>query len=364
MDSEMDDVALIMAGLVTFHWRRLEYLFDLKLWILRSDLCIPPALSSTQVMSRSLSSGKRHLLDENVHLILKHLGAGLGVLYALLAIVGSVSYFHLSSVNMANDMFWANYNMTGTHVFIADWLNEQLILGVSNMTFAMDIDEINQNGPFDQTSANVQSAGNFGALMQYSQLNTIEATISGLRSTDAAAVPWIFTQYCFLDFGQQWELANSATRLQRCKSNMTSNGAVFMESILRNINFHHFYEAVGRSFDVAITNELRQSSAGLKWLGMVSNPMKAPLADEWQNFKRIGLVNTYTVTNMYGSEYPFTLQYGNSSFRQAKQSTHKMYWGFANDLAALTQNGSGITGLSLIRIRNDAEYYASHSSCQ
>ncbi|KAF0690293.1 Aste57867_18319 [Aphanomyces stellatus] len=361
----LDDVALVMAGIVPVHWGVFEHVFDLKLWISRKD---PRILKSStfHIVNINANASEKSTLNEirRLQSALKVLCAGLGILYAICAIVGSVSYLQLSKISFSNDMFWANFNMTGAHVFIANWLNSQLILGVTNLTTSLNIDFINQVGSFDRPSGAVQSAANFGALMQYTQLNTIEAAIIGLRSTDGATFPWIFTQYCFLDFGQRWELANSEPRQKRCKLNMTTNGAVFMEPILRNINFNDFYAAVGSSFDVAIANELKRSNTGFDWLRKVSNPIKLAIADEivmwtnysitsfetqWQNYKLIGLTNVYSVTNMYGVAYPLTLQYREPFFRLSKQTTFKMYWGLANDLTALMLNNTDVSGCSLIR---------------
>ncbi|KAF0688022.1 hypothetical protein As57867_020250, partial [Aphanomyces stellatus] len=70
---------------------------------------------------------------------------------------------------------------------------------------------------------------------------------------------------------------------------------------------------------------------------------------QWQNFKTVGLNNYYDVKNVFGSTYPFTLQYKLGNFRLDKQTTYKMYWGLANDWIAVAQNSSGIGGLSLVR---------------
>ncbi|KAF0718916.1 Aste57867_1395 [Aphanomyces stellatus] len=362
----IDTAALVMAGFVPICWGKCHHTLDLKLWVVRQDPHMNDqggAISATKMHAKQKSTpsvgGQSHANE-----FLKNLGAGLGILYSVCAIIGSISYLNVSNLDLANDMFWSNYNMTSVHVFISDWLNEQLVLGVSNLSLEMNLDIINQVQTFNEQAGSVKSAANFGAIMQYSQLNTLEATIDGLRKTDSTYIPWIFTQYCFLDFGQKWELANTAGRQQRCRFHMIANGAVYLESVLRNIDFCAFHDFVGNSFDIAISNELQQSTDGLDWLQMVSNSRKISIVDEaalwrsynimyfdtqWQNFKLIGLVNTYTVTNSYGTSYPFTLHNRVSSFRVSKQSTYKMYWGFANDLATLSLNSSRISGGSLIR---------------
>ncbi|KAF0684738.1 Aste57867_23253 [Aphanomyces stellatus] len=199
--------------------------------------------------------------------------------------------------------------------------------------------------------------------MQHTDLNTIEAAIVSLRHSDGCSVPWIFSQYCFVDFDQRWHMANSATRQARCQA-MVANGAVFLEPALRNIDFNGFHRCWGTAFDVAIASEVKSTDAGRSWLATIQShdlddiPVEvaywqkynvARFETQWQNFKRIGLVNMYSVSNMFGTPYPFTLQYQNSSFRMHKATSLKMYWGLANDFVAISHNTSGIGGRSLVR---------------
>ncbi|KAG9409806.1 hypothetical protein AC1031_020115 [Aphanomyces cochlioides] len=44
----------------------------------------------------------------------------------------------------------------------------------------------------------------------------LKIVIPGLRNMDACLTPWIATQFCWLDFTKQWEMANSAARQARC----------------------------------------------------------------------------------------------------------------------------------------------------
>ncbi|KAF0695059.1 Aste57867_14097 [Aphanomyces stellatus] len=368
----LDNISCLMAGLVPIFHRKKQSTFDVKLWIIREDQQVPIHEPSKIFTFRAVrvqgcyNSPTAEILSPTTvfHRLKKKVIAFCGILYATSAIIGSVSYLQVSRVNLANDLFWATFNVTAAHTFIAKWMNEQLVLGVSlSDPFRFNIESINQDESFATANTAVQSSANFGAIMQYSELNILESTIVGLRQTDACTTPWIFTQYCFVDFEQKWELANTMTRQKRCQG-MVSNGAVFLESILRNIPFDAFYSCWGSSFDQTIASELRQSLTGRLWLeGVALNP-KASIPVEvamwqasnissfdtqWQNFKSIGLVNSYSVENALGTTYDFTLQYSNSTFRVAQQTTYKMYWGLANDFFAIAHNSSGIGGHSLIR---------------
>ncbi|KAF0682812.1 Aste57867_25111 [Aphanomyces stellatus] len=369
----VDKVSSLMAGLVPFVWSGTEYAFDVKLWVLHGHKKKPMttgAALTLAVQPRPASGIYGPYIDAILppstrQLWLKRTVVVLGMLYVVSSIVSSVSYLQVSSVALSNDLFWTAFNMTSTHAFIGTWLSQQLLLGTSNITLHLTEDNINQDGAFDKSVAVfIPSAVNFGGLVQYSELNSIEAMIVGLRSTDACLMPWIFTQYCFVDFNQQWELANSAARQARCQT-MTTNGAVFLESILRNIPFQAFYSCWGVAFETAIASELRRSTAGQTWLRATTSSPKVPVADEvalwrahnlatfniqWQNFKQIGLINSYSILNACGTSYALTLQNKPSLFLLKQQTTFKLYWGLANDFIAVTQNSSiGIGGLSLIR---------------
>ncbi|KAF0717225.1 Aste57867_2427 [Aphanomyces stellatus] len=370
----MDRISCIMAGLVPIRWRRQYYTFDIKLWVFDVDTHSSSKCSTFTRHSRSLVQqvsiiGSHHLPrhirtpKKGLHTAQHALWVVLGGAYAVAAITSSFTYLQVSKLNLTNDLFWDSFNMTGANTFIANWFNRQLVLNANTSSFLMTAEWISQDGAFDQSTASVFSAANYGAAMQYLELNSIDAAILGLRDTDSCSIPWLFTQYCFVDFDQQWEMANSKARQQRCQFKVP-NGAVFLASILRNINFYDFYSCWGAAFDVAIANELRVSQAGRMWLSNTTKTSKPSVQDEyalwvsygierfdtqWQNFKHIGLANTYSVTNMFGVTYPFTLQQKHTAFRFDKETSLKMYWGIANDLVATTQNSSGLAGQSLVR---------------
>ncbi|KAF0686115.1 Aste57867_22080 [Aphanomyces stellatus] len=365
----IDNVSCLMAGCIRLRLPTgIVYTFDIKLWVgqfHRSDVVVPTIQNVDKLRIRPAKKNLRLLV------------VGFGLAHTVMAIVSSVVYLNVSKVDLANDLFWSSFNMTGTHAFLSNWFSEQLRLGVNNQTFALTLDWINQGGSWNLSSASVTSAGNYGAHLHFTELNTIDVAIAGLRASDACSIPWLFTQYCFLDFGQRWELANSAARQQRCHA-MTTNGAAFLESVLRNVKFDDFYFCWGLAFDIAIANELQTSRDGQLWLATVSALVKASVSDEramwtrhgiqsfttqWQNFKHVGLLNTYSVTNMFGVSYPFTLQSQDALYRIDQQTTFKMYWGLANDFTAVACNSSGIIGGQSL-VRSSAQFAFANKSLE
>ncbi|KAF0692887.1 Aste57867_16089 [Aphanomyces stellatus] len=374
----LDKVSCFMAGLVPMTWQGQQYTFDIKLWVLHQDhLASDRTTKSFSFHVRQLDSRVTSLRpaaedappahSRMLAVATKSLGTLLGIVYAVGSIIGSVSYLQVSQLNLANDLFWATFNTTGCHSFLATWLNVQLLLGVTNATVQLHTDIVNLDLSYASTTGLIKSGSNVGATLQYAELNAIEDAIIGLRQTDGCAAPWIFTQYCFVDFSQRWEMANSAARQLRCQ-HMTANGAVFLESVLRNIPFGDFDRCWGVAFDVAIASALKQSTAGLSWLTTISVDMHPSVGDEialwtshritrfetqWQNFKRIGVVNHYSVENAFGTAYPLLLQSQSPSFRLASQTSFKLYWGLANDFLAVAGSNSSGGGRSLVRSSAD-----------
>ncbi|RHY72391.1 hypothetical protein DYB30_007802, partial [Aphanomyces astaci] len=349
-----DVASWLMAGLVPLPWR-VDAIFDIKVWLLHGKYVMPamlPVKPSTFRMRQDVPVTRPSRWSKLIRV-------GVALLYVVVSLGSSLWYLEMAQAHLQNDLMWANYNITGVHTFIATWLNEQLALGTHQATVYLHSDDISDDNP----DSEVVSAPNGGASLQYSELSTLDATITGLQTTDACSVPWIFTQYCFVDFNQRWELANTEARQRRCLG-ITANGAVFLESILRNVDYVAFRRCWGDAFDVAIANEVQQSVDGRNWLSIVSATTKLSVVDEiavwtrhgirhfqtqWQNFKTIGFTNEYAVVNAFGMVHTFELTAECAAFRLEKQTTMKMYWALANDLLAVSGNGTTISGRGLIR---------------
>ncbi|EQC25633.1 hypothetical protein SDRG_16488 [Saprolegnia diclina VS20] len=369
----LDAVSCLLCGLVPLRFRGQGYLFDLRLWLLVRDgdgnhvipLASPPvdalvAAKPAAAVDNPTASRKWHHENNPVFAVL-------GFVYIILAIIGSVSYFEVSRVNLANDLSWATFNMTGAHAFIANYLNEfTLYLPPAVQTpFHLDDMGLVLPGAYNDSTGVVISSSLHPSIVQYTLLNSTAAAIRDLRRTSACNVPWIFTAYCFVDFAKTWSVAATASRAARCDT-MASNGAVYLEAILRNVAWSAWLSCgYGEAFDNAFGAELATTSAGQRWLATVQTDALAPLSVEvdhwmvaritsyslqWQTFKKLGLINKYSISNAYGEVYPLTLQATNGSFHATRATSYKMYWGLANDLVAVAANATtGIAGQSLVR---------------
>ncbi|KDO19499.1 hypothetical protein SPRG_15305 [Saprolegnia parasitica CBS 223.65] len=359
-DAPFDAIAGLFSGLLRLTYKRRDYTFDIKLW--------------TIVRGRKQRARSHSKLDGPSTSTIPKLAPiaprpwWLGWVYSLggmayigIAIAGSLSYLRLSESTLTNDLIWVGFDLRGDHPFLATWLLEALALGAENTT--RPLHTLNVAAPFNATVASTISfADHDGAMLHYSELNSVAVAIPALRSLPASEIPWVFTGYCYVDFNQSFGVAHTAARQARCAS-YASNGAVYMESFLRNVVWSDWVNYWGEAFETSIATSLVSSAAGLAFLNRLGEPW-APIEDEvdywrrhgiafyqlqWQNFKTIGLINAYSIVNAYGAAYPFTLQATAGALRLGKQTSYKMYWGLANDLSGVLNNGTDLGGKSLVR---------------
>ncbi|KDO33581.1 hypothetical protein SPRG_22090 [Saprolegnia parasitica CBS 223.65] len=387
-----DPVACLLAGLIPFTTDDSIYLFDLNRWlvvksVLNANEAFRPLHSNVLCVSRrttlqrpqaSVSAPMRMLVPPVSRWTRwwSKLVYGSSILvclgYMALSIQTSVLYLRVSATALSNDLAWANFSMHSTHRFLASILSADFALGnFSARPLQLDAIDVNLVTTSLDDASRMTLPGNFGARVQMRTLeHALRDAIQGLRSTPAADMPWIFSAYCYLDLNQTFAMANSMKRQARCR-NMTTNGAVYLETILRNTEWDDLLAVWGNAFHVAFGRDLEATNMGINWLRAVRAaatnwvPPDVEAAYwrrsglttftlQWQNFKTIGLVNTYRVVSASSAYYPFTLASLNGSYRIPSETSYKMYWGLANDFRATLRNGSGMTGQSLLS--NSANY--------
>ncbi|KAF0689268.1 Aste57867_19247 [Aphanomyces stellatus] len=379
---ELDDATCVLCGLLPLSMRGHHYLFDIKLWVLVLDkrnvsrrtsgfALQNPTFQTRKVIRPTLTHHTpqaNHDVDYD-DVIVKHshvlTKACLGTAYIVLTAVGSVSYIAVANVNFANDFYWANFNMTGIHKAIANRFNEQTTLGRQFTKIRLDHATWSTLGAdYSDPTVQVISSAYIPERVTVDTLSAVDAAVRGLRTSTPCSLPWVFTQYCWVDFHRQWPMANSAARQLRCER-YAANGAMYVESMLRNTDWATWAVCWGTSFDIAIGKDLRTSQAGQQWLETIqAAKARTSVADEiatwtragltqytvqWQNYKTTGLVDAYLVENAFGLRYPLTLRHSNGAFRLADQTSFKMYWGWANDLWVVAQNRTVVSHRSLIR---------------
>ncbi|RHY01639.1 hypothetical protein DYB36_003715 [Aphanomyces astaci] len=385
VNADGDDEALLldratcaMCGLLCYR----DYVFDIKLWILVHDshanarsavdnmkqfpspnLALPYMDMSTTVDVVAVQSARHHR---------RYMAIGLavaGCVYMALSVAGSVSFLLVSHVSMANDFWWGSFNATGAHAFISTWYNGLMATAISNAPLGQvhlnDIQFIDPSRSYAANATTTAVPALYAAMVVHESAADLQKIVTGLRQMDGCSLPWIATQYCWVDFGKSWEMGNSLARQRRCESQYSDNGAVYLESVLRNAQWKEFTSCWGQSLEIALARDLRQTIQGASWWSSVQK-VDTTVQDEvlywqtqggiqyfdtaWQNYKTIGIVESYGIQNAFGLVYSMTLKSTNGSFRLALETSRKAYWGLAADLWAVTSSTLPImSNRSLIR---------------
>ncbi|OQR91088.1 hypothetical protein ACHHYP_04976 [Achlya hypogyna] len=288
-----------------------------------------------------------------------------GVGYTGLSLASNVAYLTVAQSFLANDYGWAGFNSTGMHAFLANRFNLELLLASRSANLdvtATSFADFEQRYDGSETSISWSRSAARRALGD--PATPLTAIVQGLRDMDPCKLPWMFTQYCWLDFDKRWEMASTTQRQFRCQIQST-NGAVYLESGLRNINSWEAWEACwGSSFQVGIAAWLESTAAGAEWfIGVRSNDLS--VADEaalwrgrhgisrfqlqWQNYKTIGFRDAFTVTSALGYMSALSLGQSSGSYHVRQQTSMRMYWSFASDLWAVATNATSVCGQSLVR---------------
>ncbi|KAH9124348.1 hypothetical protein LEN26_009724, partial [Aphanomyces euteiches] len=369
----LDRVSCSMCGVITFD----KTLLDLKLWLLIDD----KAASTSQVqwgmkcfknialdeMNDSVQPSESSAVPVQPPINLRHRLLTLaGLLYVIATIFGSVTFLTLTATNMANDFWWANYNATREHVYVSRLMNSLLTsrphVGGITLSDSKFMDDANYTITLS-TGVGTTKRQLYASQVLSTDAMDLSTVIHGLRVMDACLAPWISSQYCWLDFGKKWEMANTATRQNRCANMYSTNAAVYLEAVLRNVKWSDLTACWGTSLNVAFDTPLSKLPNGAAWWTSVQS-IKTSESEElkywqsfkltkyetdWQNYKSIGIIERFGMQNAFGSVYPMTLKHTNGSLTLASQTSMKMYWSFASDLWAVSSPSTSIYGASLIR---------------
>ncbi|KAF0684441.1 Aste57867_23582 [Aphanomyces stellatus] len=363
----LDTMSCVMAGMLPLQNR----LFDIKLWLyfvsIRSDAGKYIFKDATFKSSAGIKSFHSMTMTAITNSDGKkynkiRLRAIFGFAYVVLTVVSSYSYLVLTKSAFSNDFLWASFNASGALTYLSNWYNLNLQVLTHQTGLQLTTPNYGDWSNLYNASVTTFSIAPLYASRVQNEANSIGSVIQGLRQMDGCQLPWIFTPYCFADFTRQWEMAVTPARQRRC-SGEVQNGAVYIEAILRNVQWPQFMSCWGTSLETGLFSHLRTSIQGQSWLQAVQS-QSTSVRDEvlfwqqhniiayitqWQNYKTLGVVETYAIQNSVGISYPLTIKSSNGSFQLAVETTFKMYWSFASDLWAVTSNASGVGGASLIR---------------
>ncbi|KAF0688425.1 Aste57867_19941 [Aphanomyces stellatus] len=367
MGDQLDVVACILSGLIPFG----GIVFDIKNWIVfpiprigRSLYKFPRAAIDVRPASSAFTSSRRLQYNGIGRSLFKIRCLGVaGLLYMCCAVVSSFLYLFASQAYFTNDFLWVGFEDTHTQAFLSNWFNVQLQLANSTKQISIDDTAYGDYATTNQdTQRNIISSALYPILIQ-DEANTLINVIQGLRTMDSCYLPWIATAFCFADFDKTWEMAFSAERQHRCIQNEVTNGAVYLEAIVRNTNWLDLDMCWGQALESSIFSPIRTTNKGADWIHSVQTA-KLELDDEikswqshgierfttmWQNYKSLGVTESFIISNYAGLDYPVTLKLSNSSFHLSDATAIKMYSPFANYLIDVVGNRTFLSGKTLIR---------------
>ncbi|KAF0691586.1 hypothetical protein As57867_017156, partial [Aphanomyces stellatus] len=332
----------------------------------RGQYWFKPATFEVQSMPKEEVSRRTSSIQSSTHRPLPFLhfrSAGfVAFAYTFTISLSSFLFLSYSQHILVNDYLWAGFNGVTTQPFLCNFFNRNL--QISNPTL-----DIHLNGAIygafgsltNTTDSTIRSSHLYPNLVQDEANANLLNVVQALRNMDSCNLPWIATAYCFLDFGRAWPMAYSPRRQKRCSTQL-QNGAIYLESALRNANWLDLTICWGDALSIAFFTPILNTNAGHEWLSATQHNQTS-VTDEvaywqsynvttyrtqWQNYKRLGATEYILVENAIGFTYRLTLKQSNSSFQIPAGSSFIMSWSLANDLIQVANNASMLAGRSLI----------------
>ncbi|OQR95139.1 hypothetical protein ACHHYP_00371 [Achlya hypogyna] len=286
-----------------------------------------------------------------------------GFAYLVGTIGSNVLYLNEVEDFFETDFGWSGFNCTGAYAFLGNLVARQLMV-TTRSDLALDSAVCGDISQLYNGTATTVFTSPTAARRQLFRADTpLAAVVRGLRDLDPCLLPWMFTQYCFVDLNRTWSMASTARRQERC-AQYVRNGAVYLELPLRNVASWSAWTACwDRSFATGIAAALETTDAGRRWLDEVAT-VSLSVADEvalweahdidrfvlqWQNYKTTGFLDVVAITTALGLEYPLVVSHSSGGFHLEKQTSQRMYWGLASDLWAIGSNATSVVGRSLVR---------------
>ncbi|OQS03931.1 hypothetical protein THRCLA_21026, partial [Thraustotheca clavata] len=365
--SQPNPIISAMCGIINVTFRGVEYTFDTKLWLQISNnprvpgRVMPFVSNLTPTPPFNRQNFARYITSKKIW---QNCKVAIGFAYLALTLIGNITYLDIVQENLGNDFFWAGFDSSGMHAFIANLFNRKLII-TANQDIHLDNSSL---GDLADLYNNAESSISWGANSARRQLfaanTSLYNIVQGLRAMQPSQLPWMFTQYCWLDFNQTWEMATTSNRQVRCLQ-ASNNGALYLESGLRNImDWDEWEHSWGTTFNISFRVDLETSISGRAWLSNIYIAQELSIEEEilywrnhdittfelqWQNYKTLGMSDSVLIKNALGLRYPLQISLMEGSIHTQQQTSFRLYWTLANDLWAVTSNCSSICGKSLIR---------------
>ncbi|OQS07894.1 hypothetical protein THRCLA_00115 [Thraustotheca clavata] len=366
----LDRVTAVMAGLFPITFKKKVYIFQVNLWRLVPFSCsedVPPCIQIDVSQNPQVDSFVKIVpVTQRSWILRKKFRLpvlALGFAYLTITLTSNILYYSVVAEDLSNDYGWAGFNSSGAQAFLANVYNRQLLVTQSKQSLELDSAVVGDLTQLYNGSKTMIIWAESSARRQVYSALPLSEVIMNLRQMNPCNLPWMFTQYCWLDFNQTWSMASKKIRQKRCKASMQNNGAVYLESALRNMKSWDMWNSCwGQSFEIGISSYLKTSAAGNAWLATTKS-IAATIPQEveywnqnnitsfilqWQNYKTPGMTDSLTIQSALGMSYSLQLSQSLGNYHTKQQTSYKMYWTFASDLWAVSTNKTYIGGNSLI----------------
>ena len=129
----------------------------------------------------------------------------------------------------------------------------------------------------------------------FEQLDKVDYAIRALRTQSIFNTAITYTAHCWLDFNRTLEIAYTTQRLSRCRATEQDNGAVYMESILRNVDWIKWRDSYGPGFQIAYGLALKETRNGEAWLATTSAALAVTSFDDEVAYWQTHGITRYTI---------------------------------------------------------------------
>ncbi|OQR90119.1 hypothetical protein ACHHYP_05793 [Achlya hypogyna] len=363
--SPMSAVVAAMCGLFHYTWKGNHYTFDIKLWhhvknASAVSLFVVPLEASNKLLTVTRLPPPPRLR------VAKHwIGLLCGLTYLSFTLIGNIAYLDIVRESLSNDFFWAGFNTSGMYPFLANQINTASALNPHQVVVLDDGSYGDTTQQYSAPDTLIRWDTTAAHRTLFDPTTPLATVVTNLRAMDPCRLPWMFSQYCWLDMAQRWDMAVSALRQIRCQRH-SSNGAIFFETGLRNIvDWGAWTRCWGVSYENGFAQYLSTTTDGLHWLESTQTAALTTLASaevaywsahgvasfvlQWQNYKTMGWSDAFTVTNAFGFMYTLPLSNVPAAVHLRQETSMRMYWTLASDMWAISANTTRIGGGSLLR---------------
>ncbi|CAK4104350.1 unnamed protein product [Aphanomyces euteiches] len=144
----------------------------------------------------------------------------------------------------------------------------------------------------------------------------LDVAVKTIRANTLYENIYTVVPYCWVDLKRRFEIAHTVQRQRRCESNKQENAAVYLETLLRNVETKDLTQSsFGIQLNQTILTPLLLLNEGPEWVKALKSLTRLSLEDEvalWQQYGLMhykiqyqncfiyGLDNSITVVNALG----------------------------------------------------------------